>query len=98
MGIDRGCSQHFTGPVNRRHLATGAVAGVKAEDDLVADRRLQQQRPEVGGEDLDGLFSTLFGERGANFPFNGLGDKAPVRVLHRLPEMEREGGDSGSEG
>ena len=60
--IDHGGVQHLARAVHDRDLAAHAVAGIKTHRDLALDRRLHQQRAQVGGKLADGAGAGRVGQ------------------------------------
>ena len=53
--IDRAGVEQFAGGVDHGDLAAGAEARVETEHGVTRQRRLREQRAQVGGEDLNGM-------------------------------------------
>ena len=88
--------------VERRQLAAVLEAGVDGQHALAGERRLQQQVPQVAGEDFDGVRLGLFGQLAAGFALqarqhqpgervaHAAGEKILVRMLGRHQQLDRQ--------
>ncbi len=83
MGKDHGLVEEITAGVEHGDLAAGPEAGIDRQDDLLGDRRLEQQAAQVAGEDLDGVF------------LGGLGQVAPHLAFHAGEDEAVQGIDRG---
>ncbi len=81
--------QQLAGPIDRRHLAARAEPGVDAEHVTIANRRLQQQIPEVRREDLDAVIVSIIGQAGLNLAFHRRLEQALITILDSRPESVR---------
>ena len=68
-GIDNGGFQYLPGSVHHCQLTPSPVRGVKAQSDLILDRRLHQKRPKVQGKGVDGLLVCHLRQIIADLPF-----------------------------
>ena len=69
------------------HLAARAVAGVEPHDDMAAERRLQEQLPQVHAEDMDGLRLGILRELRADFAFECREQQAVLAIFERRAEL-----------
>ena len=79
--VDRDRVQQLAGRVDRRHLAAGAEAGVDAHHRPLAQRRLEQQVAQVGGEDLDGVVVAELAQLAADLALDRRAQQPLVAVL-----------------
>ena len=72
--------------VEHGDLAAGAEAGVDRQDDLLGDRRLEQEAAEVPGEDVDGVPLGHLGQVAADLALHAGQEQAVERVDGRGAE------------
>ena len=83
MGVDHRLVEEVAAGVEHGDLAAGPEPGVDRQDDLLGDRRLEQQAAQVAGEDLDGVL------------LGGLGQVAADLALHAGQDQAVQGVDGG---
>ena len=80
-GVEDGGVQHFAGAVHYGGLAAVDIAGVQPQGHMAPDRRLQEQRLQVGGKGLDGPLAGAVGELAPGLPAQSGEDQPVVGVL-----------------
>ncbi len=84
--VDHGLFEQRPVRVEHRHLAAGAETGVDRQHDLLGDRRLEQQAPQIAGEDVDGVPLGHLGQVAADLALQAGHQEAVQRVDRRLVE------------
>ena len=69
MRVDHGRVDDFTGGIDHGHFDARAQARIEAHGGALAGRRGQQQRLQIGGEDVDGVEFRAFAQRAHQFRF-----------------------------
>ena len=88
--LEHAVAQDAARRIDDGHLAARAVAGVEAHDDMAAERRLQEQLPQVHAEDMDGLRLSVLCELRVDFAFERGEQQAVLAVFERRAELVRE--------
>ena len=83
MGVDHRLVDELAAGVEHGDLAAALEPGIDGHDDLLGDRRLEEQAAQVSGEDLDGVL------------LGGLGEVATDLALHAGEDQPVEGVDGG---
>ena len=83
MRVDHRLVEQLAAGVEHGDLAAVLEPGIDRQDDLLGDRRLEQQAAQVAGEDLDGVL------------LGGLGQVATDLALHAGQDQPVEGIDGG---
>ncbi len=81
--------QQLTLAVETNHFAAGAKTRINGQHVLAAQRRRQQQFPDILGEYPDGLGIGAFLGFESHFDFDGRSQKPLVTVLHCQPHLFR---------
>ena len=76
MRVNHGLVEQVAAPIEHGHLAARPEPRVDGQDDLLGNRRLQEQPAQVLGEDLDGVLLGPLGQIAANLAFHAGQDQA----------------------
>ena len=82
MGIDDRLVEEVAATVEHSDLATRAESGIDGQDDLLGNRRLEQQAAQVLGEDVDGVLLGTVGQVAADLSLHA-GQDQPVEGIDR---------------